>query len=147
MKYLVDSNVLSEATRKDPDAGVVSWLRANEPRFCVDPIILGELKFGILMLAPGKRRKALEAWFAQGVGKIECLKWTSDTGIVWAELLLRLRQQGRGLPLKDSMIAASAMSNGLIMVTRNVDDFSPCGVEILNPFTEFQADSARVSQK
>ncbi len=50
MKYLVDANVLSEPTRPEPDARVVEWLRANERDIAVDPVILGELRFGILIL-------------------------------------------------------------------------------------------------
>lgn len=59
MKYLVDANVLSEPTKSDPDLGVVEWLRANERDIAVDPIILGEIRFGILLLQ-GHRRNRLE---------------------------------------------------------------------------------------
>ena len=56
MKYLVDANILSEPTRKEPHAGVVGWLRRNEPEIVVDPMILGEIQFGILLLPKSKRR-------------------------------------------------------------------------------------------
>jgi predicted nucleic acid-binding protein len=49
--YLVDANVLSEATRRDPDQRVLEWLQRNESELAVDPIIVGELRFGILLLA------------------------------------------------------------------------------------------------
>ena len=61
MKHLVDANVLSEATKPDPDPRVVEWLRANERSLVVDPIILGEVRFGILLLDPGARRSELGA--------------------------------------------------------------------------------------
>ena len=48
MKYLVDANVLSEATKPTPDPRVIAWLREHEPDIAVDPVILGELRFGIL---------------------------------------------------------------------------------------------------
>ena len=54
MKYLVDANVLSEPTKPSPDPRVVDWLRAHEPAIAVDPVILGELRFGILILSCGK---------------------------------------------------------------------------------------------
>ena len=63
MKFLVDANVLSEPTRPTPDPKVVAWLRGQEREIAVDPIILGELRFGIELLPPGRRRKRLEQWF------------------------------------------------------------------------------------
>ena len=87
MKYLVDANVLSEPTKPSPDPRVVDWLQANEPEIAVDPVILGELRFGILILPRGKKRMALERWFNAGVGRLHCLPWDADTGLKWAELL------------------------------------------------------------
>ncbi len=66
MKYLVDFNVLSEPTKPAPDPRVIEWLRANEPEIAVDPVILGELRFGILILPWGRKRAALERWFDAG---------------------------------------------------------------------------------
>ena len=62
MKFLVDANVLSEATKPAPEPRVIEWLRVHERDLAVDPIILGELRFGILLLAKGKKRTALERW-------------------------------------------------------------------------------------
>ena len=63
MSFLVDANVLSEPTRPDPSPQVVDWLRAHESQLVVDPIIIGEVRFGILLLPRGRRRKRLEQWF------------------------------------------------------------------------------------
>ena len=57
MRFLVDANVLSEPTRPRPSERVVSWLRTNERELAVDPIVLGELRFGIHLLPAGKRRR------------------------------------------------------------------------------------------
>ena len=54
MKYLVEANVLSEPTKPSPHPGVVNWLRTHEPDIATDPVILGELRFGILILPPGE---------------------------------------------------------------------------------------------
>ena len=70
MRYLVDANVLSEATRPDPDPAVIGWLRTNERNLVVDPIVLGEIRFGILLLPRGRRRARLEQWFDSGVRRI-----------------------------------------------------------------------------
>ena len=81
MRYLVDANVLSEPTRPAPDAKVVEWLRSNEREIAVDPIILGELRFGMLLLPRGKRRARLERWFDAGIQRRYCLPWEAETGL------------------------------------------------------------------
>ena len=134
MKYLVDANVLSEATKLAPDLRVMEWLRAHEPDIAVNPVILGELRFGILILPKGRKRIALEHWFDAGVGRLHCLPWDADTGLKWAELLARLRTAGKAMPIKDSLIAATAVVHGLAVATRNRADFVNAGVRIVDPF-------------
>jgi toxin FitB len=133
--YLVDANVLSEPTRPDPNPSVVDWLRQHERELAVDPIILGEVRFGILLLPKGKRRSALESWFQAGVQRIHCLPWEADTGLRWAALLAKLRAAGRAMPVKDSLIAATALVHDLVVATRNRVDFEKAGVEVVDPFT------------
>ena len=136
MKYLVDANVLSEPTRKSPDPRVVGWLRAHEPDIAVDPVILGELRFGILILPKGKKRTMLERWFDAGAGRLHCLPWDADTGLKWAELLARLRKTGKTMPIKDSLIAATAIVHHLTVATRNRIDFAKAGVNVVDPFVD-----------
>ena len=134
MTYLADANVLSEATKPLPDTKVLGWLQKNEREIAVDPIVLGELRFGILLLPAGRRRRRLEQWFAQGIGRIHCLSWDAATGLRWAELLASLRASAQAMPVKDSMIAATALMHGLTVATRNTSDFAKAGVRIVNPF-------------
>ena len=134
MKYLVDANVLSEPTKPIPDPRVVEWLRVHERDIAVDPVILGELRFGILILPKGRKRTALERWFNGGVGRLQCVAWDADTGLKWAELLARLRAGGTAMPVKDSLIAATAMVHGLAVATRNRGDFVNAGIRIVDPF-------------
>jgi len=135
MKFLVDANVLSEPTKPAPDRHVVEWLRANESELAVDPIILGEVRFGILLLPKGKRRSRLERWFAAGFQRIKCLTWEAETGLRWAALLARLRVSGRAMPIKDSLIAATALVHGLIVAKRTPADFETAGVKVIDPYS------------
>ena len=134
MNKLVDAKVLSEAIKPLPDAKVVAWLTQNEADLVVDPIILGEIRFGILLLPAGKRRRRLDKWFSQVVAKLTCLPWTTETGLRWAQLLADLRAAGKAIPIKDSLIAATALIHGLLVVTRNTRDFRDAGVKVFDPF-------------
>jgi predicted nucleic acid-binding protein len=134
LTYLVDANVLSEAVKLASDSKVVAWLRHNERELAVDPIILGEIRFGIHRLPTGRRRRRLESWFDEGVAKIVCVSWDAPTGLRWAKLLADLRRSGKAVPIKDSLIAATALVHGFIVVTRNTRDFATAGVKVLNPF-------------
>lgn len=134
MNFLVDANVLSEATKPSPNSRVVDWLQRNERSLAVDPVILGEIRFGILLLPAGRRRQRLERWFEEGVKRVHCLPWDAATGIRWAQLLADLRRAGTAMPIKDSLIAATALTHGLTVATRNGGDFRFAKVPVVNPF-------------
>lgn len=133
MKHLVDANVLSEATKPSPDTRIVEWLRRNERTLVVDPIVLGEVRFGILLLDRGARRERLEEWFDQGIRRIQCLPFDSAVGLRWAQLLADLRRRGRPMSVKDSLIAATALAHDLTVVTLNRRDFEPAEVRFVDP--------------
>ena len=147
MKFLVDANVLSEAMRPAPNPHVLEWLAQNETALAVNPVILGEIEYGILLLPDGSRRDRLKAWFQAGVQKIRVVQMDTRTASVWAALLARLRAQGVSIPVKDSLIAASAQEHHLTVATRNLRDFQMCGVAVLNPFpAEFNSASITSGQ-
>jgi len=133
VKHLVDANVLSEATKPSPDAQIVEWLRRNERTLVVDPTILGEVRFGILLLDRGARRERLEEWLDQGIRRIQCLPFDSAAGLRWAQLLADLRRRGRPMSVKDSLIAATALTHGLSVATLNRRDFEPAKVRLVDP--------------
>ncbi len=133
--YLVDTNVVSEAARPRPDPGVVAFLR-RERDLCVSVILFEELSFG-LERAPPERRARLTL-FVEGVfARFGALALPVDLDI--ARLSGRLRananNEGRALHMADALMAATAMTHGAILVTRNARDFAGLGVELRNPFS------------
>jgi toxin FitB len=134
VKFLADADVLSEPTKPAPNARVVAWLRRQERDLALSPIVLGELEYGILLLPAGRRRTRLRLWFSQGVQRLRVLEFDIDTASEWARLLARLRKKSLAMPVKDSLIAATALVHGLTIATRNTHDFRNAGVALFNPF-------------
>jgi len=134
MIYLVDANVLSEPTKRVADPKVISWLTKNEANLVVDPIIIGELRIGILALPRGQKRQRLEQWLQAVIEAIDCLPWDAAESQRWAALVVDLKRKGQNVPLLDGMIAATALQNNLTVATRNTRDFQKTGVKTVNPF-------------
>ena len=134
MKYIVDANLLSEATKPDPAPQVLDWLRLNEQNFAVTPVVLGELEYGVLLLPSSRRKKQLELWFEKIRSTAHCLDFDSKVASSWAHLLAHLKSKGHAMPIKDSLIAASAIAHNLTVATRNTRDFKNARVPLLNPF-------------
>ena len=134
MKFIADANLLSEPTKPDPSPQVLEWLRRNEEQLAVTPIILGELEYGILLLPTSKRKKQLEVWFEKIRSTAHCLDFDSKAASSWAHLLAHLKSQGHAMPIKDSLIAASAIAHNLTVATRNTRDFKNAKVDLINPF-------------
>jgi predicted nucleic acid-binding protein len=134
VRFLVDANILSEPTKPAPQLHVLRWLRLHEREMLIDAVILGELRFGILVLPKGRKRQRLEQWFADGIQKLHCLPWDAETGLRWAELLASLRASGKAMPIKDSLVAATALVHSLTVATRNRADFEKAAVKIVDPF-------------
>ncbi|MDH4454676.1 MAG: PIN domain-containing protein [Verrucomicrobiota bacterium] len=134
MTFLVDANVLSEPTKPRFERRVIDWLAKNDAEIVVDPVVMGEIWEGIVALDAGKKQSDLMQWFTELRANVQCLDWTLDTAIAWAELRDDVRRRGFTVPVKDTLIAATAKAHGLTVATRNVDDFVRCGVPVLNPF-------------
>jgi len=133
MIYLVDANVLSEPTKRVADPKVISWLTKNEANLVVDPIIIGELRIGILALPRGQKRQRLEQWLQAVIEAIDCLPWDAAVSQRWAALVVDLKRKGQNVPLLDGMIAATALQNNLTVATRNTRDFQKTCVKTVNP--------------
>ena len=134
MTFLADSNLICEQTKSQPSALAVQWLHEHAAELVVDAIVLAEIWDGIASLPEGRKKQDLAAWFLRLRAVVRCLPWTEETAVAWGDLKQTVRQRGFTVGIKDTMIAASAKLHGLTVATRNVDDFSRCGVAVVNPF-------------
>jgi predicted nucleic acid-binding protein len=134
MSYLVDANVLSEATRRQPDANVLAWLERHDAELHVSTLTLAEIVKGIHLLAQGKKRRDLEAWFEELVASFAGRVLPVDESVAraWGAFYAKHQRQGRLLSF-DSLLAATALAHGLTLATRNAVDF-PADVSVINPW-------------
>lgn len=136
MKYLLDTNVISEVTKPSPDYSVICWLQdfATEVGTCA--ICIQELYYGLQLMPAGKRRDQLWAHTDAMVKDLaeRTLAFDSFSGYICAELHAKDRVLGRSTAIEDLMIAATAQANNCIVATRNTKDFEPLGVTTVNPF-------------
>lgn len=135
MSYLVDTNVLSELRRKTPEPAVARWF-ADRPAgsLYLSVLTLGELRKGIERLADLRRRLALLDWLETELPAFFAGRLLAVDAAVagrWGHLQARA---GRPLPAIHSLLAATALQHGLILVTRNVRDVADLGVQVLDPW-------------
>lgn len=139
MKFLLDTNVLSEPARPRPNPSVVRWLQSQVPLdLAISILVPGEIKKGVLLLAPSQRRNALERWLAselprQFLGRL--LPVDLQVALAWGQLSAEGRRMGRELPAIDGLMLATARVYELTLVTRNESDCAGRGVEVLNPWS------------
>lgn len=127
---LIDTNIISELCRRQPDPGVLAWASGiSEFRFSA--ISLEEIAFG-LAWRPNAR---IQTWITDFFARHPALPVTADIAQRAGELRGRLAAQGSPRSQADMLIAATAQVHGLTLVTRNSRDFDGCGLPLLNPFS------------
>ncbi len=138
--FILDTNVISELMRDSPHQKVLAWIDDQfTSALFVTAITEAEIRTGIALLPTGKRRRGLttaaertfEMLFSERV-----LAFDSEAARAYAEIASGRRVVGRPISQADCQIAAIAKSQGASIVTRDVDDFEGCGVEVMNPWTD-----------
>ncbi len=135
---LLDTNVISEPLKLTGDVAVLTWIDAQViDTLYLSAISLAELRFGIAALAPGKRKDALHTGLEQRIlplfaGRV--LSFDTAAAEAYAVLRARARAQGNAIAPADGYIAATAISHGLIVATRDTGPFEAAGLTVINPW-------------
>lgn len=123
IRYLLDTNVVSELTRPMPRPGVLAGIAAHDGALAISAVTVGELRFGVDLLPPSKRRETLEAHLEALLTRLTVLPYDRAAALWHGAERARLRQIGRDRPFADGQIAAIATTRGLTLVTHQTADF------------------------
>lgn len=138
MSFLLDTCVISELTKPEPDQNVINWVSAcEEHSLFLSSLTLGEIQKGISKLPHSGKKKTLQNWLdkdlsARFEGKI--LPIDAIVAQKWGKILADSEKDGAKMAAIDSLIAATAIVNDMTVVTRNTDDMINCGVALYNPW-------------
>ena len=136
--FLLDTNVISEATRERPDANVLAWLAAaEEDRLFLSVATLAEINRGIESMATGKKQRRVRDWLLNDLiprfdGRL--LPVDAAVGLLWGAILVRSKKAGHNIEAIAALIAATAERHDLTLATRNVADFTALKLPMLNPW-------------
>jgi len=137
--FLLDTNVISELIKPKPEPKVVKWVEAtNEELMFLSVLTIGEIRKGVTLHPDSGKRAKLEAWLASEVrARFEDRILPVDDAVAerWGLLTAKATtEKNHKLPVIDGLLAATAQHHDLILVTRNVDDVVPPGVQFFNPW-------------
>lgn len=137
MRYLLDTNILSNATKPAPSEALLAWMaEQTDTDLFISSLTVAEIRRGVLEKPAGKKRDQLESWFTgpegpQALFADRILAFDEKAGLIWARLMADGKAKGRPRSGLDTIIAAVAEANGCVVVTNNEKDFQD--IEIINP--------------
>ncbi len=134
MRFLIDTNIISEPTCAKPNPKVLNWLLQNELTSGLSTMTIGEIWKGVLLHPPGKKRTAYRKWASDIEASFQGRILPADQAVMktWGQYCASQQNQGNHLQTIDSVIAATALHFNLTVVTRNVADFP--GVPTFDPW-------------
>ena len=137
LQYLLDTNLVSEPTKPEPCLSVLNKLHLNENSMAIPALVIHELLYGYLKMPEGQRKRAIAEYLKTVVTLLPVLNYDEKSARIHAEIRADLQTQGLSLPFVDGQIAAIAIANGLILVTRNTQDFQRIpGIRLENWFSK-----------
>ena len=140
MSFLLDTSVISELVRKTPRLQVLEWIGAqDETSLYLSVVTIGEIEKGIARLPASARKSRLQSWVRRDLVErfgARLLPVDIHAATRWGALAGASEKRGQPLPVIDSLIAATALVHGFAVVTRNVEDFTRCGVACVNPWDQ-----------
>jgi predicted nucleic acid-binding protein len=138
MNYLLDTCVISEFTRQKPGKRVVEWVNSlDEEKLFLSVVTIGEIQHGISLLPESRRKTKLLTWLEGELVKrfgARILPLDTATLVLSGSLSAQVETKGQPIGVMDSLLAATALRNNLIIATRNVLDFQSCGAQVINPW-------------
>jgi predicted nucleic acid-binding protein len=138
VNYLLDTNVVSEWVKPQPNPNVVAWLaQAIENEIFISVCTLAELRLGVAWMPRGRRRDRLDLWLRSDLpSRFDGRIFPVDVAIAdaWGVIQARSRRMGRSIDVMDALIAATAEVYGMTVVTRDTADLAALGIPLLNPW-------------
>jgi predicted nucleic acid-binding protein len=140
MRYMLDTNIISDIAKPTPSESLLAWMsEQNDQDLFIASLTVAEIWRGVLEKPAGKRRDQLAAWFSgpegpQALFAGRVLPFDENASLIWARLMAEGKTQGRPRSALDMIIAAVAQAHGCIVVTDNEKDFA--GIDIVNPLRE-----------
>jgi predicted nucleic acid-binding protein len=140
MKWLLDTDVLSQPAKRNGNAKVIGWLRQEKDRCYTSAVVIAQLAYWVRS-KQGRSRLELQAWLTRLLAAMEGRIHGFNVGVahVWADQEHLLESAGQRMPVEDGYVAATARKHGLTIVTGNDKDFRRPGVNVFNPFKELPA--------
>ena len=137
MRVLLDTCVLSELYKPEPLVTVYEAVNdVPDEHLFISVITMGEIGKGIALLPDGQRKQALLKWFTNIEYEYSerLLPINAETAAIWRKITAKAQQEGYAIHASDGLIAATALQHGLHLMTRNVKDFEPTHVMLINPW-------------
>ena len=137
MRYLLDTNIISNVTKPAPSEALLAWMAdQTDTDIFISSLTIAEIRRGVLEKPAGRKRDQLEAWFTgpegpQALFAGHILAFDEKAGLIWARLMADGKSNGRPRSGLDMIVAAVAEANGCVVVTDDEKDFQ--GIEIINP--------------
>ena len=138
MKYLLDTCVISELIKPQPNSSVLDWLKSqNEEDIYLSVLTIGEIQKGIAKFPDSKRKQNLQNWLDDDLQQrfnARIIDINNEIAVCWGKIQGEAEQRGRKMSVIDSLIASTGIIFDCVIVTRNVSDIEASGCSIFNPW-------------